>query len=191
MLNSHYLRRDQLMCEASLPLYSLRGGPWWCGLELDGARSGALSLSFAWSQSAPPVPDGVEAFRMAPVGGKPATAPVAPAPAADAEPPLRLADLANALAVLERQQPPPPAPPFTITRRRRTAGRRRPVAPPPHAAVDSPARPANAAPLAPKVHAKQGGGGGAAASRRRRGVEGAISIYPRKRWRRPTCTARR
>ena len=80
VLNSHYLRRDQLMCEASLPLYSLRGGPWWCGLELDGARSGALSLSFAWSPEPPPVPAGVEAFRMAPAT-KPATAPVAPAPA--------------------------------------------------------------------------------------------------------------
>ena len=159
VLNSHYLRRDQLMCEASLPLYSLRGGPWWCGLELDGARSGALSLSFAWSPEPPPVPDGVEAFRMAPAA-KPATAPAAPAPAADDEPPLRLADLANALAVLERQQPPPPAPPPYYYPPPPYGWAPPPAAPPPHAAVDSPARPANAAPLAPKVHAKQGGGGG-------------------------------
>ena len=51
---------------AELPVYSLRGGPWWCELNQSGERRGMLQLRFEWSPSPPPVPAGGKPFLIRP-----------------------------------------------------------------------------------------------------------------------------
>ena len=56
VLVAHYLRRDEEVAGATLPIASLFGGPWWCQLRggADGLQAGLLQVSFAWHPEPPP-----------------------------------------------------------------------------------------------------------------------------------------
>ena len=66
MMDENFLKNDVRLCSAELPVYSLRGGPWWCELNQSGERRGMLQLRFEWSPSPPPVPPGGKPFLMRP-----------------------------------------------------------------------------------------------------------------------------
>ena len=94
MMDENFLKNDIRLCSAELPVYSLRGGPWWCELSQSGERRGMLQLRFEWSPSPPPVPPGGKPFLMRPAppsqtgaaspGKKSAPQPPAPTAAAPA-----------------------------------------------------------------------------------------------------------
>ena len=94
MMDENFLKNDVRLCSAELPVYSLRGGPWWCELNQSGERRGMLQLRFEWSPSPPPVPPGGKPFLMRPAppaqsaatspGKKSAPKPPAPTAAAPA-----------------------------------------------------------------------------------------------------------
>ena len=42
MMDENFLKKNAHMCDAKLPVYSLRGGPWWCELRGGGERQGVF-----------------------------------------------------------------------------------------------------------------------------------------------------
>ena len=115
IMDENYLKRDTHMCDAKLPVFSLRGGPWWCELLDAGARRGSLQLRFEWSPSPPPLPEGAQPFVRETVGqpasprSSPPRPPVkAPPPAASLTPQQSWAVYAVAMDAWQRKMPRPP-----------------------------------------------------------------------------------